>query len=63
MNTKKYIFQKPEDQNLKLQTPTNRHHIHNALTTEKNVAVNFKDVKTEERFSSQDQNLAKITNL
>ena len=30
---------------------------HNALTTRKNVAVFFKDVKTEEEFSSQDQKL------
>ena len=29
----------------------------NALTTQKNVAVYFKDVKTEETFSSQDQKL------
>ena len=27
---------------------------HNALTTQKSVAVYFKDVKTEETFSSQD---------
>ena len=36
---------------------------HNALTTQKNVAVYFKDVKTEETFSSQDQKLVETTNL
>ena len=36
---------------------------HNALTTQKNVAVCFKDVKTEETFSSQDQKLVETTNL
>ena len=33
----------------------NLHYYHNALTTQKNVAVFFKDFKTEETFSSQDQ--------
>ena len=41
----------------------NRQHTHNALTTQKNVAVYFKDVKTEETFSSQDQKLVETTNL
>ena len=36
---------------------------HNALTTQKSVAVYFKDVKTEETFSSQDQKLVEATNL
>ena len=36
---------------------------HNALKNQKNVAVYFKDVKTEETFSSQDQKLVEITNL
>ena len=36
---------------------------HIALTTQKNVAVYFKDVKTEETFSSQDQKLVETTNL
>ena len=36
---------------------------HKALTTQKIVAVYFKDVKTEETFSSQDQKLVKTTNL
>ena len=36
---------------------------HNALTTQKKVAVYFKDVKTEEIFSSQDQKLVETTNL
>ena len=33
----------------------NRRHYYNALTNQKSVAVYFKDVKTEETFSSQDQ--------
>ena len=36
---------------------------HNALTTQKNVVLFFKDVKTEETFSSQDQKLVETTNL
>ena len=40
-----------------------RQHTHNALTTQKNVAVYFKDVKTEKTFSSQDQKLVETTNL
>ena len=36
---------------------------HNAKTTQKNIAVFFKDVKTEETFSSQDQKLVETTNL
>ena len=36
---------------------------HNALTTQKNFAVHFKDVKTEETFSCQDQKLVEATNL
>ena len=36
---------------------------HNALTSRKNVAEYFKDVKTEETFSSQDQKLEETTNL
>ena len=35
----------------------------NALTTQKNVAVYFKDVNTEETLSSQDQKLVETTNL
>ena len=41
----------------------NLQHTHNVLTTQTNVAVYFKDVKTEETFSSQDQKLVKTTNL
>ena len=37
-------------------------HTHNALKTKKMVAVYFKDVKTEENFSSQDQKLVETTN-
>ena len=36
---------------------------HNALTTQKTVAVYFNDVKTEETFSSQDQKLVVTTSL
>ena len=41
----------------------NRQHTHNALNCQKIVAVYFKDVKTEETFSSQDQKLLETTNL
>ena len=38
-------------------------HTHNALKTQKSVTVYFKDVKTEEKFSSRDQKLVETTNL
>ena len=41
----------------------NLQHYHNALTIQKNVAVYFKDVKTEQTFSSQDQKPVETTNL
>ena len=41
----------------------NRQHTYNAISTQISVAVIFKDVKTEETFSSQDQKLVEITNL
>ena len=41
----------------------NSQRTHNALNTQKTVAVYFKDVKTEETFSSQDQKLVETTNL
>ena len=41
----------------------NSQHTHNALITQKIVAVCFRDVKTEETFSSQDQKLVETTNL
>ena len=63
MNTEKDIFQKHKYQNPKPRTPLNSQHTHNALTTQKIVAVYFKDVKTEETFSSQDQKLVETTNL
>ena len=50
-------------QNQKLSTLMNRHHIHNAFTTLKSVAVFFRDVITEETTSSQDQKLLETTNL
>ena len=57
MNTKNDIFQKHQDQNQKHSAPMNCQQTHNSLTTQKSVAVYFKDVKTEETFSSQDQKL------
>ena len=57
INTKNDIFQKHKDKNQKLKTPMMFQKTHNALTTQKNVAVFFKDVKTEETFSSQYQKL------
>ena len=63
MNTKNDIFQKYKDKNPKPSTPMNLQHTNNAFTTQKSVAVSFKDVKTEETFSSQDQKLVVTTNL
>ena len=40
-----------------------RQHTHNALNTQKTFDVYLEDVKTEETFSSQDQNLVETTNL
>ena len=40
----------------------NLQHTHNAFTTQKSVAIYFKDNKTEETFSSQDQKLVVTTN-
>ena len=50
---KKDIFQKQKDQNQKPSTPMNFQQTHNALTSQKNVDVYFKDVKTEETISSR----------
>ena len=63
MNTKNDIFQKHKEQNQKPSTPINCQQTHNTLTIQKEVAVDFKDVKTEETFSSQDQKLVETTNL
>ena len=41
----------------------NSQQTHNSIKTQKSVAVNFKDVKTEETFSSQEQKLVVTTNL
>ena len=62
MNTKKDISEtrKPKS---KPRTPMILQHTHNALITQKSVAVYFKDVKNEETFSSQDQKLVETTNL
>ena len=64
MNTqKKTHYRNIKFQNQKLSTPMNLQHYRNALITQKNVAVYFKDVITEETFSSQDQKLVETTNL
>ena len=60
---KKDIFQKHKHQNPNPRTPMNSQHTHNALTNQKSSAAYFKDVKTEEAFSSQDQKLVETTNL
>ena len=62
MNTKKDIFQKYKYQNPNTRSPMNSQHTHNALTNQSSAAY-FKDVKTEEAFSNQDQNLVETTNL
>ena len=41
----------------------NHQQTHNSLTTQKSGALNFKYIKTEEIFSSQDQKLVETTNL
>ena len=63
MNTKKDIFQKHKYQNPKPRSPINSQHTQKALTSQKRSAAHFKDVKTEETFSSQDQKLVETTNL
>ena len=63
MNTKKDIFQKHKYQNPKPRNPMNIQHTQSALTTQKSSAAHFKDVKTEETFSNQDQKLVETTNL
>ena len=63
MNTKKDIFQKHKKQNPKPRSPMNSQHTHNALTNQTTCAAYFKDVKTEEAFSNQDQKLMETTNL
>ena len=62
-NTKKDIFQSYRDQNPKPKSLLNSQHTHNLLTYGKNSAAIFKDVKTEEAFSNQDQKLVETTNL
>ena len=61
IDTKNDIFQKHKDQNQKLSTLLNHRHTQNAMRTRKSVAVYFKDVKTEETYSSQDQKLMETT--
>ena len=60
INTKNDIFQKHQDQNQKLSTPMNYQQTHNALTIQKHVAVSFKDVETEETFSSNTRSQWKL---
>ena len=57
------IFQKHKKPNQNLSTSKNRQHTHKALTIQKFVALYFKDVKTEETFSTQYQKLVKTTKL
>ena len=64
MNTKKKdIFQKYKYKNSKPRSPMNSQQTHNALTNQKNSAAYFKDVKTEEAFSNQNQKLVETTSL
>ena len=63
MNTKKDIFQKHKHQNLNPRIPMKSQHTQNALKNQKSSAAYFKDVKTEETFSSRDQKLVETTNL
>ena len=61
--TKNDIYQKHKDQTQKLNTSMSRQRTHNSLTTQKNVVTYFKDVKTEETFSTHYQKLVKTTNV
>ena len=63
MNTKKRHISETRKPKSKSRTPMSLQHTYKALTTQKSVAVYFKDVKTEETFSSQDQKLVETTNL
>ena len=63
MNTKNDIFQKLKNQNPKPRSPMISQHTKNTLTNQKSSAAYFKDVKTEEAFSIQDQKLVVTTNL
>ena len=63
INLKNDIFQKHKKQNRKLSTTKSRQHTHILLTTQKVVALYFKDVKSEELLSTQYQKLVKTTKL
>ena len=63
LNIKKDTFQKHKNQNPKHRSPINSQQTHNALIIQKHVAVYFKDVETEETFSSQDQKPVETTNF
>ena len=63
MNTKKDIFQKHKYQKPKPRSPMNSHYTQNTLSNQNSSAAYFKDVKTEEASSNQDQKLVETTNL
>ena len=63
MNTKKDIFQKHKNQNQKKYSHKPSANPQRINNPKKSVAVNFKDVKTQETFSSQDQKLVETINL
>ena len=62
MNTK-FFFSETRKPKSKPRTPLSLQQTHNALKSQKSVAVFFKDIKTEETFSSQEQKLVETTNL
>ena len=62
MNTKKSYFRNTNTK-IKTQNSHGTSAYSNALTIQKSVAVYFKDVKTEEKFSNQYQKLVETTNL
>ena len=64
MNTKKKdIFQKHKHQNSKPRSPMISQHTQNTITNQKSIAAYFRDVKTEQAISNQDQKLVETTNL
>ena len=63
MNTKKKHISETRKPKSKPRPPMSLQHTHNALKSQKSVAVIFKGVKSEETFSSQEQKLVETTNL
>ena len=57
---KKDTFQKYKEQNQKNCTPMNIQHTHNSLTTQKIVAVYFKDVKLKKHSVAKTRSLWKL---